>query len=62
MEKAKISSIDFADFQCTTDDRIGQELSVRVKLSKNVPFGLVRVVIQHFLKTIVVQFVFEVIG
>ncbi|WP_206671222.1 hypothetical protein, partial [Faecalibacterium prausnitzii] len=24
--------------------------------------GLVRVVIQHFLKTIVVQFVFEVIG
>lgn len=25
-------------------------------------FGLVRVVIQHFLKTIVVQFVFEAIG
>lgn len=42
MEKAKISGIDFADFQCTTDDRIGQELSVRVKLSKNVPFGLPR--------------------
>ena len=43
MEKAKISGIDFADFQCTTDDRIGQELSVRVKLSKNVPFGLPRI-------------------
>ena len=26
------------------------------------PIALVRVVIQHFLKTIVVQFVFEVIG
>ena len=28
----------------------------------SVPDRLVRVVIQHFLKTIVIQFVFEVIG
>ena len=41
----------------TKKTRMNTELSAFMRV-----FVMVRVVIQHFLKTIVVQFVFEVIG
>ena len=41
--------------------RVGDEL-IALAAYEILPTALVRVVIQHFLKTIVVQFVFEVIG
>ena len=48
---------------CGEARRLKQKIRTLLLSRKGSDFhGLVRVVIQHFLKTIVVQFVFEVIG